>query len=60
MAATEAFRALKVRRVALFHPPWFTDAAVKKGVAYFESQGFEVVHASHMEPARGVPHPNLG
>src|SRR5262245_45660436 len=60
MAATEAFRALKVRRVALFHPPWFTDDAVKKGVAYFESQGFEVVHASHMEPARGVPYPNLG
>src|SRR5262245_17402562 len=60
MAATEAVRALKVRRVALFHPPWFTDDAVKKGVAYFESQGFEVVHASRMTPARGVPHPNLG
>ena len=60
MAATEAFRALKVRRVALFHPPWFTDDAVKKGVAYFESQGFEVVHASHLTPARKVPHPNLG
>jgi maleate isomerase len=60
MAATAALRALKVRRVALFHPPWFTDDAVKKGVAYFESQRFEVLHASHMTPARGVPHPNLG
>jgi pimeloyl-ACP methyl ester carboxylesterase/maleate cis-trans isomerase len=60
MAATEAFHALKVRRIAVFHPPWFTDDAVKKGVAYFESQGFEVVHASHMKPLRGVPHPNLG
>jgi pimeloyl-ACP methyl ester carboxylesterase/maleate cis-trans isomerase len=59
-AAAEAFRALGVRRIALFHPPWFTDDAVKKGVAYFQDQGFEVVHASHMTPARKVPHPNLG
>ena len=60
VAATEAFRALGVRRIALIHPPWFDDDVVKKGVAYFQNQGFEVVHASHMTPARGVPHPNLG
>jgi maleate cis-trans isomerase len=41
-------------------PPWFTDDVVQKGVAYFQSQGFEVVHASHLTPAREVPHPNLG
>jgi hypothetical protein len=58
-AAAEAFRALAVKRIALFHPPWFTDDVVKKGVAYFRDQGFEVVHASHMAPAREVSHPNL-
>jgi maleate isomerase len=59
-AAAEAFRVLAVKRIALFHPPWFTDDVVKKGVAYFRGQGFEVVYASHMAPAREVPHPNLG
>jgi len=28
-AAAEAFRALGVKRIALFHPPWFTDDVVK-------------------------------
>jgi maleate isomerase len=60
IAATAAFRALGVRRIALFHPPWFTDDVVQKGAGYFQDQGFEVVYASHMTPARGVPHPNLG
>ena len=60
IAAAEAFRALGVRRIALVHPPWFTDDVVQKGVGYFQDQGFEVVHASHMTPERTVPHPNLG
>jgi maleate isomerase len=60
IAATAAFRALAVRRIALFHPPWFTDDVVQKGVEYFQNQGFEVVHASHLTPVRNVPHPNLG
>jgi maleate isomerase len=60
IAATAAFRALGVKRIALFHPPWFTGEVVKKGVAYFQDQGFKVVHASHLTPARTVPHPNLG
>jgi maleate isomerase len=51
-AATAAFRALEVRRIALIHPPWFTDDTVQKGSAYFQKQGFEVVHASHMTPPR--------
>jgi maleate isomerase len=52
VAATAAFRALAVRRIALFHPPWFTDDVVQRGGAYFQNQGFEVVHASHLTPAR--------
>ena len=51
VAAAAAFRTLAVRRVALFHPPWFTDDVVQKGRTYFQNQGFEVVHASHLEPA---------
>jgi maleate isomerase len=60
VAATAAFRALAVRRIALFHPPWFPDGVVQEGSAYFQDQGFDVVHASHLTPAREVPHPNLG
>jgi maleate isomerase len=60
IAAAAAFRAMAVQRIALFHPPWFADGVVEKGVAYFQNQGFEVVHASHLTPARNVPHPNLG
>jgi maleate isomerase len=59
IAAAAAFRALAVRRIALVHPPWFANV-VERGVRYFQNQGFEVVHASHLTPARKVPHPNLG
>ena len=59
-ATVAAFRALAVRRIALFHPPWYTDEWDQKGVAYFQSQGFEVVHARHFTPRIEVPHPNLG
>jgi maleate isomerase len=60
VAAAAAFRALAARRIALFHPPWYDDDMVQKGVAYFQKQGFEVVHARHFTPAIQVPHPNLG
>jgi maleate isomerase len=52
VAATAAFRALAVPRIALIHPPWFTEDTVQKGSAYFQEQGFQVVHAGHMTPAR--------
>jgi maleate isomerase len=51
---------LGVGRIALIHAPFFTDEVDQKGVEYFEDQGFEVVHASHLTPAQNVPHPNLG
>lgn len=60
IAAIAAFHALAVGRIALFHAPWFTGEVDQQGVAYFQSQGFEVVHASHLTPAIKVPHPNLG
>src|SRR5262245_24857601 len=47
-AAVAAFRALRVRRIALIHPPWFADDEQELGVAYFRNQGFEVVYANQM------------
>jgi maleate isomerase len=47
-AAVAAFRALAARRIALIHPPWFTDDEQQLGVAYFKNQGFDVVYANQM------------
>src|SRR5215469_959573 len=44
-AAVAAFLTLNVRRIALIHPPWFTDDEQQLGVTYFRSQGFDVVYA---------------
>jgi maleate isomerase len=60
VAAVAGFRALGAQRIALFHGPWYDDAADQKGAEYFKAHGFDVVHASHMEPAYQVPHPNVG
>jgi maleate isomerase len=60
IAATAGFRMLNVERIALVHAPFFTDEFDQQGVAYFQENGFEVVHASHLMPPVAVPHPNLG
>ena len=59
-AATAAFRALDVERIALIHAPFFSEDFDHKGVAYFEERGFEVAHVSHLMPPIDVPHPNTG
>jgi maleate isomerase len=41
-SAVAAMRAFDVQRVALVHPPWFSDQMNDLGAAYFRSQGFEV------------------
>ncbi|MGH8471954.1 MAG: hypothetical protein ACREVJ_05770, partial [Gammaproteobacteria bacterium] len=38
-AATEALRMLEVHRVALIHPPWFSEEANNQGREYFRSRG---------------------
>jgi maleate isomerase len=53
-AAVATFRTLRARRIALIHPPWFADDENQLGVAYFRSQGFDVVYASQMD-LRGLP-----
>jgi maleate isomerase len=50
--ATEALRIMDIHRVALVHPPWFTEEMNGKGQDYFRSQGFEVVHCSRLSPSR--------
>src|SRR5262244_2869020 len=47
-AAVAAFRTLGVRRIALIHPPWFADDEQQLGIAYFRTQGFDVVYANQM------------
>jgi maleate isomerase len=47
-AAVAGFHALKARRIALIHPPWFDDDEQRLGVAYFRNQGFDVVYANQM------------
>jgi maleate isomerase len=52
MAALEAFRILGVHRVALIHPPWFTEDVNSQGMDYFRARGLEVVFCGRITPAR--------
>jgi len=51
-AAVTALRALKARRIALIHPPWFSDRVHEAGRSYFANLGFEIVYAGQMRPPR--------
>ena len=51
-AASAALRAVNARRVAIVHPPWFSDEVNEKGRTYFESQGFAVVSCAQLVPRR--------
>jgi maleate isomerase len=48
-AGIAALRALGVRRVALFSPPWFDAALDALGRGYYEAAGYEIVHAGPCE-----------
>ncbi len=52
MALAEALKTLSVRRIALIHPPWFSEEQNELGRAYFRSRGFDVVSALSIKPAR--------
>ncbi len=43
-AIVTALRNLSATRIALIHPPWFSDELDSLGAEYFGRQGFEVVH----------------
>jgi maleate isomerase len=51
-AAADALRVLSVRRVALVHPPWFSEETNAKGMEYFRELGFEVLSCERLAPAR--------
>jgi maleate isomerase len=51
-AAMGALRKLGVKRLALVHPPWWTDQANADGRAYWRAAGFEVLECARVEPLR--------
>jgi maleate isomerase len=52
LAATEALRLVGARRIALIHPPWFSEETSAKGKDYFRNQGFEVALCQRIAPER--------
>jgi maleate isomerase len=61
-AASRALRLLGARRVALIHPPWFSEEVNGLGRDYFRSLGFEVVLSERILPLRSfseVPAPEV-
>ena len=52
LAATEALRLVRARRIALIHPPWFSEETSAKGKDYFRNQGFEVALCERIAPER--------
>lgn len=51
-AASAALRAVNAQRVAIIHPPWFSEESNDRGRAYFQSQGFVVVSCARLLPLR--------
>jgi maleate isomerase len=51
-AASAALRTVNARRVAIVHPPWFSEEMNEKGRAYFERLGFAVVSCARLLPLR--------
>ena len=52
LAFAEALRYLNARRVAIVHPPWFSEEANSLGRDYFQKVGFDVVSSRRIEPSR--------
>ena len=53
-AAVEALRLLSVKRVALIHPPWFSEATNEAGRIYFRTAGFDPVLCARIAPLRSL------
>lgn len=51
-AALKAFRFFNASKIALIHPPWFSDKVNLMGKTYFESQGFNIVSCNQITPSR--------
>ena len=53
-AATEALRVLSAKRVALIHPPWYSEELNALGGEYFRRHGFDVVLCERLTPLRST------
>jgi maleate isomerase len=51
-AASAALHAVNAHRVAIIHPPWFSEETNDRGRAYFQGQGFAVVSCARVLPLR--------
>lgn len=51
-ATTDALRVLGIGRIALVHPPWFSDEMHELGPSYFQARGFDVVSSTRIKPPR--------
>ena len=51
-ASTEALRVLGAKRVALIHPPWYSEETNARGGEYFRGHGFDVVLCARLTPDR--------
>lgn len=51
-ALSDAANALDVQRLAVVHPPWYSEELNEKGKAYFSERGFQVVSCARITPAR--------
>jgi maleate isomerase len=52
LATVAALRALKINRIAIMHPPWFSAETNANGERYYRGHGFDVVRCQRMTPAR--------
>lgn len=53
LAAAAALRELKVQRIAVVHPPFWTETANEQGRTYWRAAGFDVLECVRLEPLRG-------
>jgi maleate isomerase len=52
LAAAAALGELKVQRIAVVHPPFWTETANEQGRTYWRSAGFDVLQCMRLEPLR--------
>jgi maleate isomerase len=52
LATVAALRTLRINRVAIMHPPWFSAEMNANGERYYRGYGFEVVRCERISPAR--------
>ena len=52
VVAVTALRQLGARKIALIHPPWWTEKANEQGHEYFSRAGFDVLECARVRPER--------